>query len=98
MLNGDNMPLGFYEKEVYRQISGQFESGDLFLFYSDGLTESQNDQKECFGEERVVELVRQNRSSSVDGITRKIREAVMQFVPTKVLADDLTCVAVKIMD
>jgi len=42
MVHGDNLPLGIREGEIFNQISVPFESGDLLLFYSDGVTEARN--------------------------------------------------------
>ena len=40
MLAGDNMPLGIMEGGSYSQASVSFIPGDVFLFYSDGVTEA----------------------------------------------------------
>ncbi|HEY6333927.1 MAG TPA: SpoIIE family protein phosphatase, partial [Blastocatellia bacterium] len=96
MLKGDNMPLGFSEGEVYRQFSVPFEKGDLFLFYSDGLTEARNINGEPFGEERLSDcLVRYNRFDP-DQIVRNIRRDVTVFSASEQLADDMTCIVVKV--
>ena len=48
LLQGKNMPLGFSEKEIYKQFSIPLESDDLFFFYSDGVTENRNEKGEDF--------------------------------------------------
>ena len=40
LLQGENMPLGVSESEIFEQMSVRVEPGDVFLFYSDGLTEA----------------------------------------------------------
>ena len=57
MLQGVNMPLGFPEQDPIRQIAMPFDSGDMFFFYSDGLTEARNPDGEFYGEERLVDLI-----------------------------------------
>ena len=46
------MPLGFSEHEVYRQISVPFGIGDVFFFYSDGVSEAQNVDGDTCGVDR----------------------------------------------
>jgi sigma-B regulation protein RsbU (phosphoserine phosphatase) len=45
MLQGENIPLGFSEREIYKQVSAPFEAGDMFFFYSDGVTETEPNEK-----------------------------------------------------
>ncbi len=60
ILHGDNLPLGVREGEIYDQISVPFEPGDLFFFYSDGITEARNPTGELFGPQRLEECVVSN--------------------------------------
>ena len=90
------MPLGFLESEVYKQWSYPMENGDIFLFYSDGVTEAIDEKGEFFGLPRLMELVRKNNISQVKGLTRIIIENVSEFTGSDKFEDDLTCIAVKI--
>jgi serine phosphatase RsbU (regulator of sigma subunit) len=91
-LSGFNLPLGFTPSEVYQQAEYDYQSGDLFLFYSDGVTEARSPDGELFGLNRVCTLVDERRHMSPQLIVEAIREAVTGFVGSSVLADDLTCV------
>ena len=42
MLQGENLPLGVSEQEIYDRSRCRLEPGDVLLFYSDGLTETRN--------------------------------------------------------
>lgn len=95
-LQGGNMPLGFAESEVYEQFACPFEPGDLFLFYSDGVTEAQNAGGEMFGMTRLLQTVRDGSHLSPDALTLSVRRAVEAFCGRDTFGDDLTCVAVKI--
>jgi sigma-B regulation protein RsbU (phosphoserine phosphatase) len=97
-LEGDNMPLGFLVEEVYQQVETEFASGDLFLFYSDGVTEAKNLQGEMFGERRLADCVQAYQDLEPDEILQKIRNIVTEFTNSEKLADDFTCVAIKIND
>jgi sigma-B regulation protein RsbU (phosphoserine phosphatase) len=96
LLRGVNMPLGFSEKEVYEQTTLSFEAGDVFLFYSDGLTEAKGPNDELFGEERLAECVRASSQSGPSQVIEQVRAGVIAFAGSEVFSDDLTCVAVKI--
>jgi PAS domain S-box-containing protein len=96
IVHGTNLPLGIREGEIFDQIEVTFEPGDLFLFYSDGITEMRSLAGELYGEDRLSECVRTNRGLDPDALVRTIREAAVAFAQSDRLSDDLTCVAVKI--
>jgi phosphoserine phosphatase RsbU/P len=95
VLHGDNLPLGVREGESYDQISVPFEVGDLFLFYSDGITEARNSAGDLFGLERLEECVRRAGELEPEALVEGIRKAVAAFSGSDRLSDDLTCVVVR---
>jgi sigma-B regulation protein RsbU (phosphoserine phosphatase) len=96
MLHGDNLPLGIREGEVFDQLTVPFEAGDVFLFYSDGITDVRNAAGELFGAERLADCVRTNRELEPAALVESIRRSAMAFAASDRLSDDLTCVAVKV--
>jgi sigma-B regulation protein RsbU (phosphoserine phosphatase) len=96
IIHGDNLPLGIREGEIYDQITVVFEAGDVFLFYSDGITEASNAAGELFGADRLLACVRTNGNLAPDALVSAIRAAVVAFVGSERLTDDLTCVAVEV--
>jgi sigma-B regulation protein RsbU (phosphoserine phosphatase) len=97
MLQSENIPLGFSEKEIYRQVSYPFDIGDLIFFYSDGVTEARDQEGNFFGEERLVDIIKANSGQHPDKLVNEIRSMVVKFSNSEEFSDDLTCVAVKIM-
>jgi sigma-B regulation protein RsbU (phosphoserine phosphatase) len=97
-LYGGNLPLGFSEGEIYQQVSVPYEAGDLFFFYSDGVTEAQNEAGEFLGVEYLVELIEKNSGLGPEELIDRVRQAVVAFANAETFADDVTCVAVKITD
>ena len=97
-LHGNNLPLGIREGEIFDQLAIPFEAGDLFLFYSDGITDIRNGDGELFGADRLAEFVRVNSGLEPDALVNAIRQAALKFAQSTRLTDDLTCVAVKIGD
>ena len=98
ILHGNNLPLGIREGEIFDQIAVTFEPGDLFLFYSDGITEMRNLAGELYGADRLSECVRINRELEPEALVDAIRKAAVAFAQSDRLTDDLTCVAVKVGD
>jgi phosphoserine phosphatase RsbU/P len=98
LLDGVNMPLGFSRQDVYKTTTVPFAEGDLFLFYSDGLTEARSPDGGFFGEERIMEIIVQNACLAVDEINRMIFYAATAFTCGQNFSDDLTCVLVAIRD
>jgi anti-sigma regulatory factor (Ser/Thr protein kinase) len=96
MMQGENVPLGVSEREVYQQISEPFETGDVFFFYSDGLTEAQNETGEFFGTDRLVELITASAELEPEALLQRVRAEALEFTKAETFADDLTCVAVRI--
>jgi sigma-B regulation protein RsbU (phosphoserine phosphatase) len=95
-LQGLNVPLGFSEKEIYSQLTVAFDPGDIFLFYSDGLTEARNQEGEFFGEDRLAGCVCAYQELEPELLIDRIRAEVVAFSGSETFADDLTCIVVKI--
>ena len=66
-------------------------SGDLFVAYSDGVTEPENEFGE-FGEERLFALVHENRHLPLDRISDIVVSAVTDWIGGNEQPDDITLV------
>jgi len=96
ILHGNNLPLGISEGEIFDQLAVPFEVGDLFLFYSDGITDVRNAAGELFGADRLSECVRMNCELEPQALVDVIRKATVSFAQSDRLNDDRTCVAVRV--
>lgn len=97
LLKGVNMPIGFIEDEAYEQTTYPLVPGDLFFFYSDGLTEATNTNGEAFGEEQMLEMLRRNGDLDPEALIAEVHRTMIAFAGRETLGDDLTCVAVRIL-
>jgi PAS domain S-box-containing protein len=68
--------------------------GDLLVFYSDGVTETEDENGELFGTSRLVEVLEAGRDLSAARLARSIVEAVDRF-GSGARSDDLTLIVVK---
>lgn len=96
LLEGGNLPLGVREDEDYRERETDIQAGDMFLFYSDGITETRNSDGSMFGVERLIHLLRVYANLDAEALTKRVVAGVGRFSGARVPADDQTCVAVKI--
>jgi sigma-B regulation protein RsbU (phosphoserine phosphatase) len=96
IVHGGNLPLGIREGEIFDQLTIPFEPGDVFLFYSDGVTDLRNGTGEPFGADRLVDCVRRHRDLEPAALVDVIRSSAMAFAASDRLTDDLTCVAVRV--
>ncbi len=98
LLEGVNMPLGFPEIDPYTEITVSYEPGDLFFFYSDGLTEARNPDGEQFGEQALVETVLAHRMLGCYGLIRHVQDDIVRFSGSGFFQDDFTAVAIAFLD
>ena len=83
--------VGLFDNLSFDEASVQLETGDIFLAYSDGVTEPENDFGE-FGEARLIDLVRQNRDLPLLEITERVTAAVDDWIGEQEQPDDITLV------
>jgi sigma-B regulation protein RsbU (phosphoserine phosphatase) len=95
-LKGRSSPLGFQENEIYTEQSAAFRDGDIFFFYSDGISEARNQKGDFFGEQRLFTIIEQHHEEPARAIITRVKDAVIDFCEGNPLADDFTCMAVKL--
>ena len=93
--------LGMFPNDVLAQISEyeqettQLSSGDVVLFYTDGVTETVNPDGELYGEERLEEIATRVKSENVNQICQAIYDDVIAFQGEAQQFDDLTMMVLK---
>jgi phosphoserine phosphatase RsbU/P len=83
--------VGLFDNLSFDEASVQLKAGDIFLAYSDGITEPENDFGE-FGEARLIDLVRDNRGLPLTEITALVTGAVDDWIGDNEQPDDITLV------
>lgn len=87
--------IGFLEEYKYRQGEIQLNKGDIVIFYTDGITETENSNKEMFGLERLKEVIYNNKNKSPKELRKVILESINRFRKDYEQTDDLTFVILK---
>ena len=92
----DNPALGLFRESHYTSFTSFAAKGDVFLLYTDGISEAANANGEEFGRDRLCAVLKQNLDRDVTGLTQSVIEAVNEFTGTTVLPDDICLVAVEV--
>ncbi|MGA3090443.1 MAG: SpoIIE family protein phosphatase [Terriglobales bacterium] len=83
--------VGLFDNLSFPEATVQLRPGDLLAAYSDGVTEPENDYGE-FGEERLIQLLRDNRHLPLERITEIVITAVADWIGDNEQPDDVTLV------
>lgn len=89
------LPLGVQPILSCRTKEIQLEPGDIFLLYSDGVTEAENSAGEVFGAQRLSDIMEAVHPASSEVQIQTIIEAVETFCGKSSIRDDLTMVLVR---
>jgi serine phosphatase RsbU (regulator of sigma subunit) len=100
-LNPKGLALGLdkgatFEKSM-QEIAIPFQSGDLFVFYTDGFPEAMNTAAEEFGQARLCATVERYAKQSAAEILDGIFAEMKLFVGKAKQHDDMTIVVVKVL-
>lgn len=94
-LTRTGVALGAAEGMKYHQRVIPLGKDDCILFYTDGLTETFNNDGEFFGEERLVETLKANHCSSARELLDVVEKSLLDFAQDMPPADDLTMLTLR---
>lgn len=88
--------LGLLEQAVYETSSVKLNSGDTIVFFTDGLTETMNVEKEIYGIERLSKLLSENHSHKADQLIKTVLDGIDKFSGNETVLDDRTVLVLKV--
>jgi len=90
-------PIGLDEDiaDFVNQVTVPLNAGDVVVLYTDGITESENIDKQMYGLERLCEVIRQNWQQTAQEIQQAVIEDVRQFIGEQKVFDDITLLVLK---
>lgn len=100
-LNPRGFPIGLNipDRTLFRKTiesdTIHLREGDVLIVYTDGITEAMNAQREKFGEERFLSVIRKYGHLSVGPLVEHIKEEIKAFTGGEPQSDDITLVAIK---
>lgn len=92
----DGTPLGLIESD-YGGKDIRVNKGDIFIFYTDGVTEAMNSRRELYGVDRLIRTVKSSRHLPSKGILDAIEKDIRLFEPKSKQHDDITVIVIKII-
>jgi sigma-B regulation protein RsbU (phosphoserine phosphatase) len=94
-LKSDNIPLGIELKENYQTGFTRLESRDLLVIYTDGVTDARNEDRDGFGEKRLLRVVGTVGEERAALTLSNIMRSLDEFVGAAPQHDDITCMVVR---
>jgi len=89
--------FGLFERRKFEQKTVQLRSGDKIIFYTDGITEARNKERELFGIKRLKEIIIRRKHAKPLQLNTSIFRAVRKFIGRKIQKDDMTLITVEIL-
>jgi serine phosphatase RsbU (regulator of sigma subunit) len=86
---------GIFEKSL-EEVERKLYSGDILVFYTDGLTEAMNEQRQLYGLPRLSDIILKNKDLGTEQIKAAILRDLEQFLNKTLPQDDITLVLLKI--
>ncbi|MCR4440199.1 MAG: SpoIIE family protein phosphatase [bacterium] len=100
-LNPQGFPIGIAlpEKDLFRRTiqsdTIRLAPDDILILYTDGITEAMNPQREMFGDERLLQVIRDYSHLPVEAFVEQLKNELHSFTEGNPQSDDITLVAIK---
>ena len=100
----DGMVLGLkldngemFERHLTEE-SIAMKAGDLYLLFTDGITEAMDAADDCFGETRLARIVEQHAHLPSDQLRERVLREIEAFVGDVAQHDDMTMILLKVSE
>ncbi|MGA9115757.1 MAG: PP2C family protein-serine/threonine phosphatase [Bacteroidota bacterium] len=87
--------IGPFPQERYRTEFALLEKGDILLLYTDGVSDASDENREMYGERRLMERLREWKARSPREICQLMLEDVQKHNRLTEFSDDKTLVVIK---
>jgi sigma-B regulation protein RsbU (phosphoserine phosphatase) len=84
--------VGIVDDFAWDRRTTQLATGDVLIFYTDGVTEAQDGQGASFGSQRLLATVQSHLGRSAQEIQAAVLSAVHQFAGGVPQFDDITLI------
>jgi sigma-B regulation protein RsbU (phosphoserine phosphatase) len=92
------LPLGLFATAEYDEVTFRTRPGDVFLFFSDGISDAQNEAGSIFGMKRLARVLENHCKEPASTIVDAVFAEVNQFVGSMEAFDDQTVAVLKIKE
>lgn len=83
-------------ERLLKEESVPLRQGDLFMFYTDGVTEAMNADSDCFGDARLGDILAEHGDLPLEELRERILREIDAFVAGAPQHDDMTMILVKV--
>ena len=83
-------------ESLLEEATLKLQSGDLLLFFTDGISEAMNPESDCFGESRLGQIIEDHGHLPPEELRERILREVASFQGTAQQHDDMTMILVKV--
>jgi sigma-B regulation protein RsbU (phosphoserine phosphatase) len=90
------VPLGLVPGSQYDELQIELVPGDLYVFYTDGVSEASDYEGREFGPSRIIKTIQPIQAEPTQTIVDSLFDAVGAFRRDGAPADDMTAVALRI--
>jgi serine phosphatase RsbU (regulator of sigma subunit) len=96
MVLGLKLDNGEKFAELLEEVTLPLDTGDLFVLFTDGITEAMNAAEEMFGEDRLGALIEEHADLPFDELRERILREVRAFAGEPGPHDDMTLILLKV--
>lgn len=93
---GVGMEKGIIFEKSLLEEEVNLKPGQIFAFFTDGVTEAMNEQSELFGDDKLNEILKNKSKYRSSEIVNEVWHSVQVFRGTAEMSDDMTLVVVKV--
>jgi sigma-B regulation protein RsbU (phosphoserine phosphatase) len=83
-------------ERILTEESIAMNAGDLYLLFTDGITEAMDGRDDCFGEARLARIVEQHAHLPSEELRERVLREIAAFVGDAPQHDDMTMILVKV--
>lgn len=92
---GISLPEGVTFEESLQADKVRLKKDDMLIVYTDGITEAMNNVDEQYGNDRLIEFIRQNSELPPEEFVAKLDNDINKFTAGAPQNDDITLVVIK---
>ncbi|PYR37847.1 MAG: hypothetical protein DMF90_05450 [Acidobacteria bacterium] len=96
MVLGLKLDRGEIFERLLREETVAIRDGDLYVFFTDGITEAMNVDNDCFGEARLSQLIEDCGHLPSEELRERVIGAIRDFVGQAPQHDDMTLILLRI--
>jgi len=96
MVLGLNLDNGEIFERLLEEQTLPIHEGDIFVLFTDGISEAMNDADDCFGEDRLGRIVEEHSHLPSDELRERILREIAAFVGEAPQHDDMTMILLRI--